>query len=82
MSTGDIQARNPDPTGQPDPAMGDVTLGSRTTLLPRTSPRSRSLSIKGQMVADVAPQTQQAWDLAASSGNVGQDQYGASQAGF
>ena len=37
---------------------------------------------QGQMVADVSPQTQQAWDLAASSGNVGQDQYGASQAGF
>lgn len=37
---------------------------------------------QGQMVADTAPQTQQAWDLAASSGNVGQDQYGASQAGF
>jgi hypothetical protein len=37
---------------------------------------------QGQMVADTSPQTQQAWDLAASSGNVGQDQYGASQAGF
>jgi Chaperone of endosialidase len=37
---------------------------------------------QGQMVADVAPQTQQAWNLAASSGNVGQDQYGASTAGY
>jgi hypothetical protein len=36
---------------------------------------------QGAMVADVAPQTQQAWNLAASSGNVGQDQYGASTAG-
>ena len=37
---------------------------------------------QGQMVADVSPQTQQSWDLAAQSGNVGQDQYGASQAGY
>jgi Chaperone of endosialidase len=37
---------------------------------------------QGQMVSDVAPQTQQAWNLAASSGNVGQDQYGASTAGY
>ena len=28
---------------------------------------------QGQMVADVAPQTQQAWNLAGNSGNVGQD---------
>ena len=37
---------------------------------------------QGQMVADVSPQTQQAWNLAAGSGDVGQDQYGAAQAGF
>ena len=37
---------------------------------------------QGKMVADISPQTQQAWDLSASSGNVGQDQYGASQAGY
>ena len=37
---------------------------------------------QGQMVADVAPQTQQAWNLAASSGGVGQDQYAGSTAGF
>ena len=37
---------------------------------------------QGQMVAGISPQTQQAWNLAASSGNVGQDQYGGSQAGF
>ena len=37
---------------------------------------------QGKMVADTSPQTQQAWNLAAGSGNVGQDQYGASQAGF
>jgi hypothetical protein len=36
---------------------------------------------QGQMVADVAPQTQQAWNLAASSGDVGRDQYSASTAG-
>ena len=37
---------------------------------------------QGQMVADVAPQTQQAWNLAATGGNAGQDQYDASQAGY
>ena len=37
---------------------------------------------QGKMVADTSPQTQQAWDLAASSGNVGQDQYAGAQAGF
>lgn len=37
---------------------------------------------QGQLVADVAPQTQQAWNLAASSGGVGQDQYNASTAGY
>ena len=34
------------------------------------------------MVADTAPQTQQAWDLASSSGNVGQGAYQGGQAGF
>ena len=34
------------------------------------------------MVADTAPQTQQAWDLAASSGNVGQSAFQGGQAGF
>jgi hypothetical protein len=37
---------------------------------------------QGQMVADAAPQTQQAWNLAANSGNVGQDAQSASQAGY
>jgi hypothetical protein len=37
---------------------------------------------QGQMVADVAPQTQQAWNLAANSGNVGQDAQNAAQAGY
>jgi hypothetical protein len=37
---------------------------------------------QGQMVAGTSPQTQQAWNLAASSGNVGQDQYAGAQAGF
>ena len=37
---------------------------------------------QGQMVADTSPQTQQSWDLAAQSGNVGKDQYGASNAGY
>ena len=34
------------------------------------------------MVADTAPQTQQAWDLAASTGNVGQTAFQGGQAGF
>jgi len=33
-------------------------------------------------VADIGPQMQQAWNLAASSGGAGADQYNASQAGF
>ena len=37
---------------------------------------------QGQMVAGVAPQTQQAWNVAANSGNVGADQYNASTAGY
>jgi hypothetical protein len=37
---------------------------------------------QGQMVASVAPQTQQAWNLAASSGNVGSDQYNAATSGY
>ena len=37
---------------------------------------------QGQMVADVAPQTQQSWDVAANSGNVGADQYQAGTAGY
>jgi hypothetical protein len=37
---------------------------------------------QGQMVADVAPQTQQAWNLAANSGNIGQDAQNAAQAGY
>ena len=37
---------------------------------------------QGQMVADTAPQTQQAWNLAANSGNVGQDAQSAAQAGY
>ena len=36
----------------------------------------------GQQVADVGPQTQQAWNLAATSGGAGADQYNASQAGY
>jgi hypothetical protein len=37
---------------------------------------------QGQEVASVAPQTQQAWNLAANSGNVGQDAQNAAQAGY
>ena len=37
---------------------------------------------QGQLVAGVAPQTQQAWNTAAQGGNAGADQYGASQAGY
>ena len=37
---------------------------------------------QGQMVADVGPQMQQAWNTAASGANAGQDQYDASQAGY
>jgi len=36
----------------------------------------------GQQVADIGPQTQQAWNLAATSGGAGADQYNAAQAGF
>ena len=37
---------------------------------------------QGQMVADVSPQTQQAWDVAANSGNVGSDQFNSATAGY
>ena len=37
---------------------------------------------QGQMVADTAPQTQQAWDLAASSGGTGKDAFNGAQSGF
>ena len=37
---------------------------------------------QGQMVAGVAPQTQQAWDLAANSGSIGVGAQNAAQAGF
>ena len=37
---------------------------------------------QGAMVADVSPQTQQAWNLAGNSGNVGQDAQSAAQAGY
>jgi len=37
---------------------------------------------QGQMVADVSPQQQQAWNVAANSGGVGADQYQGSTAGF
>jgi hypothetical protein len=37
---------------------------------------------QGQMVADVAPQTQQAWNMAANSGSVGQPAQNAAQAGY
>ena len=37
---------------------------------------------QGQMVADVAPQTQQSLNVAANSGNVGADQYQAGTAGY
>jgi hypothetical protein len=36
----------------------------------------------GQQVADVGPQMQQAWNLAAGSGGAGADQYNASQAAY
>jgi hypothetical protein len=37
---------------------------------------------QGQQVADIGPQTQQAWNLAATSGAAGADQYNAAQAGY
>jgi hypothetical protein len=37
---------------------------------------------QGQLVADVAPQTQQSWNTAAAGANAGQDQYNAAQAGY
>ena len=37
---------------------------------------------QGQMVADVSPQTQQSWNVAANSGNVGADQFGGATAGY
>lgn len=37
---------------------------------------------QGQLVADTAPQTQQAWNLAANSGNVGLGSQNAAQAGY
>jgi hypothetical protein len=37
---------------------------------------------QGQMVADVAPQSQQAWNTAANSANVGQQQYQEGETGF
>jgi hypothetical protein len=37
---------------------------------------------QGQMVADTSPQTQQSYDVAANSGNVGADQYNAATAGY
>jgi hypothetical protein len=37
---------------------------------------------QGQQVADIGPQMQQGWNLAATSGAAGADQYNASQAGF
>ena len=37
---------------------------------------------QGQMVADVSPQTQQAWNLAAQSGSVGQPQFQGATAGL
>ena len=37
---------------------------------------------QGQMVADVSPQTQQSWDLAAGASNTGSDQFNAATAGY
>jgi hypothetical protein len=37
---------------------------------------------QGQMVADISPQTQQAWNLAGNSSGVGMDQYNAASAGY
>ena len=37
---------------------------------------------QGQQIADIGPQTQQAWNLAATSGGAGADQYNAAQAGY
>ena len=37
---------------------------------------------QGQMVANVGPQMQQAWNTAAAGGNAGQGQYDAAQAGY
>jgi hypothetical protein len=37
---------------------------------------------QGQMVADTSPQTQQSWNVAANSGNVGADQYNGATSGY
>ncbi len=37
---------------------------------------------QGQMVADVSPQTQQSWDLAAGASNTGADQFNSATAGY
>ena len=37
---------------------------------------------QGQQVADIGPQMQQGWNLAATSGGAGADQYNAAQAGY
>ena len=34
------------------------------------------------MVADTSPQTQQSWNVAANSGNVGADQYNGATSGY
>ena len=61
---------------------GCRTPASRITVWPNRSLRQPLQQYQGQMVADVSPQTQQAWNLAANSGNVGQDAQNAAQAGY
>ena len=57
---------------QPDPIMGPKMRANRGLWSGAAKVASQPLQqYQGQMVADVAPQTQQAWNLAANSGNVG-----------
>jgi hypothetical protein len=56
-------------------AQANYGLAQSTAMRPLTQ-------YQGQQVASISPQTQQAWNLAAQSGNAGADQYNASQAGY
>ena len=57
--------------------------GRAAELRPRSEHRREALTqYQGQQVADIGPQTQQAWNLAATSGGAGADQYNASQAAY
>jgi hypothetical protein len=56
-------------------AQQNYALASNIAMRPLTQ-------FQGQQVADIGPQTQQGWNLAATSGGAGADQYNASQAGY